>query len=106
MAARAASVKSPVAEMPIATSAVGIRLAPFGTPVARAKAQARAKTEKRLDFEAGKCRICGCTDEKPCRMVPDPDVPIAGQAIVSCAWADESRTLCTNRKCLRQAEAK
>jgi len=56
----------------------------------------RTKSQQRLEFEAGKCRICGCTDAKPCRMVPDPDSPIAGQKIVNCAWADGSRTLCTS----------
>ena len=59
------------------------------------------KTKKRLEFEAGKCRVCGCADDEPCRMVPDPDAPIAGQVIVNSAWADETRTLCTNPECLR-----
>jgi hypothetical protein len=64
------------------------------------------KSRSQLSFNdrpAGKCYICGCTDGKPCRMLPDPDAPIAGQKIVNCAWADKSRTLCTNPKCLRQA---
>jgi hypothetical protein len=38
-------------------------------------------------------------------MIPDPEeAPIAGQDIVNCAWADESRTLCTNPACLRTAQ--
>jgi hypothetical protein len=55
--------------------------------------------------EPGRCRICGCTDEKPCRMLPNPDMPIAGQTLVNCEWADHSRTLCTNPHCLRKARS-
>jgi hypothetical protein len=54
-------------------------------------------------FEPGTCRICGCTDLKPCRMLPDPERPIAGQNLMNCAWVDKSRTLCTNPACLRKA---
>src|SRR5215470_906515 len=61
----------------------------------RGRSVARPKSQQRLEFEAGKCPVCDCTDEKACRMVPDPDAPIAGQKIVNCAWADNSRTLCT-----------
>jgi hypothetical protein len=43
------------------------------------------------NLEPGRCRICGCTDEKPCRMLPNPDRPIAGQTLVNCEWADHSR---------------
>lgn len=32
-----------------------------------------------------------------CRMVEHPEAPIAGQKIVSCAWADDTHTLCTNQ---------
>jgi hypothetical protein len=27
----------------------------------------------------GVCRYCGCTEEKPCRYVPNPHSPPAGQ---------------------------
>ncbi len=55
--------------------------------------------------EPGRCRICGCTDEKPCRMLPDPDRSPAGQNLITCQWADKSRTLCTNPACLRKARS-
>ena len=67
-------------------------------------AKKRSSTQNLFDPKAGTCRVCGCTDEKPCRMLPDP-IPIAGQNLTTCAWADGSRTLCTNPKCLRQARA-
>jgi hypothetical protein len=56
--------------------------------------------------QRGVCRVCGCTDAKPCRMVEHPEAPIAGQQIVSCAWADETHTLCTNPACLRTAKGR
>jgi RepB DNA-primase from phage plasmid len=48
--------------------------------------------------------IVGCSDSKPCRMVANIDAPIAGQNIMNCAWADKSRTLCTNPASLRTAQ--
>jgi hypothetical protein len=45
------------------------------------------KAQSLFDPKAGRCRICGCTDEKPCQMLPDPDSPIAGQNLTTCAWA-------------------
>jgi hypothetical protein len=54
----------------------------------------------------GVCRICGCTELKPCQMVPNPDAPLAGQPKVTCAWADKTQTLCTNPRCLEKAKRK
>src|SRR6266851_2026574 len=39
----------------------------------------------------GTCCHCGCTDEKPCRMAPNPHGPIAGQPAATCTWADRGR---------------
>jgi len=36
----------------------------------------------------GVCRVCGCTESTPCHSAP-------GQAVATCGWADEWRTLCT-----------
>lgn len=52
----------------------------------------------------GVCRICGCTEAKRCRSVPDPDSPPQGQKLVTCTWADKKRTLCTNPRCLQKAK--
>jgi hypothetical protein len=53
----------------------------------------------------GICRICGCTTEKPCRYMPNPHAPPAGQPGLTCEWADKSQTHCTNPACLERAEA-
>jgi hypothetical protein len=45
-----------------------------------------------------------CTTEKPCRYVPNPHAPPAGQLVLTCEWADKSQTLCTNPMCLEKAE--
>ena len=34
--------------------------------------------------------ICGCPDDKPRRMLPNLDRPIAGQNLATCEWADET----------------
>ena len=36
-------------------------------------------------------------------MVPNAHAPIAGQKIMTCSWADDSHTLCTNPACLERA---
>jgi hypothetical protein len=53
----------------------------------------------------GICRYCGCTEEKPCRYVPNAQGPIAGQPVLTCDWAGKSKTLCTNPACLDKAKA-
>jgi hypothetical protein len=53
----------------------------------------------------GVCRHCGCTEEKPCKYVPIPHGPIAGQPVLTAKWADKTKTLCTNPMCLEKAEA-
>jgi hypothetical protein len=40
----------------------------------------------------GKCRVCGCTDETPCR--DDDGNP--------CAWVDVEHTLCDKLDCIAQ----
>ena len=52
----------------------------------------------------GTCRYCGCNEEKPCRYVPNPHGPIAGQPVITCEWADKTKTLCTNPLCLEKAK--
>lgn len=44
-------------------------------------------------LQTGKCRICGCTDEKPC---------VDQDGNVVCAWLDAAHTLCDNLECLAQ----
>ena len=51
----------------------------------------------------GVCRYCGCTDENPCRYVPIPHGPIAGQPVLTAKWADKTKTLCTNPMCVEKA---
>jgi hypothetical protein len=43
----------------------------------------------------GKCRFCGCTEERACLLIDNPD-----RDRLTCAWADAERTVCTNPKCL------
>jgi hypothetical protein len=43
----------------------------------------------------GVCRVCGCTEEKPCWLEwndIDPAEP--------CAWLDPGHTICTNPACI------
>ncbi len=37
-------------------------------------------------------------------MVPYPYGPLGGQPVVSCQWADKTKTLCTNPLCLERAK--
>lgn len=46
-------------------------------------------------LEAGKCRVCGCTDFDPCIY------PVGGTEIEArCAWMEPDRTLCSNPACV------
>jgi hypothetical protein len=59
---------------------------------------ARAET---LDLKPGQCRVCGCTERKPCAIeFIDDD---GETAAVSCTWVDPARTLCSNPNCLEMA---
>lgn len=49
--------------------------------------------------EPGRCRICGCTEAKACLV----EVAGVGQP-VACAWADLTKTLCDNPKCVAEAK--
>ena len=40
----------------------------------------------------GTCRFCGCTERRACVIGFLDDE--------SCAWADSTKTLCTNPRCL------
>jgi hypothetical protein len=42
------------------------------------------------------CRVCGCTDEKPCQITTK-----TGQRI-ACEWFDNDCTLCSNFRCIAQ----
>lgn len=58
----------------------------------------RAET---LDLKPGQCRLCGCTERKPCAIeFIDDD---GETAAVSCTWVDPARTLCSNPNCLEMA---
>ena len=54
--------------------------------------------------QPGVCRICGYTEYKPCRYLPRPGVPLGSQPVMTCEWAEESKTLCTNPVCLEKAK--
>lgn len=56
-----------------------------------AEERARAKEREKLGLKAGTCRICSCTEEKPCKP--------------PCSWTDRSETLCSNPKCVKAAQA-
>ena len=43
----------------------------------------------------GTCRICGCTEHHACVIGFLDDE--------ACAWADRTKTLCTNPQCLAKA---
>jgi hypothetical protein len=45
----------------------------------------------------GKCRICGCSELRPCLFKIEP-----GHPLVACAWIDEERTLCSNPRCVAE----
>lgn len=40
-----------------------------------------------------KCRVCGCTPEKPCTI----DL---GDETIACSWYDFDHTLCNNPRCV------
>ena len=43
----------------------------------------------------GKCRVCGCTELKPCLYQV-----AQGEPLVTCSWMDAEKTLCTNLRCI------
>ena len=53
----------------------------------------------------GVCRVCGCTDAKPCQLLPYSTSP-AKQPVLTCSWTDQTKTLCTNPDCLEAAKAR
>jgi hypothetical protein len=48
----------------------------------------------------GTCRYCGCTQTRPCLFLPAH----CGESIQLCAWADITKTVCTNPSCLGRAK--
>jgi len=55
--------------------------------------------------QPGRCRICGCTETDPCGIQRDVKTPDGiSSRYAWCAWADQTKTLCTNARCLREAE--
>lgn len=43
----------------------------------------------------GKCRVCGCSQLKPCLFrIAD------GEPLLSCTWIDFDHTLCSNFRCI------
>jgi hypothetical protein len=43
----------------------------------------------------GKCRVCGCSQLKPCLLQIAP-----GEPLIACAWIDFDHTLCSNFRCI------
>lgn len=57
----------------------------------------RAET---VEVKAGQCRVCGCTERKPCALeFVDED---GEAAAVACTWVNAARTLCSNPNCLAE----
>lgn len=57
--------------------------------------------EETVDLKSGQCRVCGCTERKPCVLeFVDED---GETAAAGCQWVDPARTLCSNPKCLEVA---
>lgn len=55
----------------------------------------RAET---FGLKPGQCRVCGCTERKPCAInFVDQD---GEAAAVACIWIDTARTLCSNPTCV------
>ncbi len=40
-------------------------------------------------FKKGVCRLCGCTQYRPCTIY------FGGVPLMPCAWADKRQTICT-----------
>lgn len=57
-------------------------------------------TSNRPRPKQGVCRICGCTENKAC-VLEDTEA----DGILTCLWADGTKTLCTNPKCLAEARS-
>ena len=53
----------------------------------------------------GKMPTLGCTEYKRCRYLPRPGVPLGSQPVLTCEWADKTKTLSTNPACLETAKA-
>lgn len=53
---------------------------------------------------AGRCRFCGCTEDRPCGVMvfPGPEFP---STAITCEWADEEQTVCSNLACLERWNA-
>jgi hypothetical protein len=48
-----------------------------------------------IPHAAGKCRVCGCSELRPC-MSEGGD----GNPVQFCSWFDLEETLCTNLPCI------
>jgi hypothetical protein len=49
----------------------------------------------------GQCRYCGCTKARGCGILVDPGHEYQ-PGIVTCSWADDEQTVCTNVTCLER----
>jgi hypothetical protein len=50
--------------------------------------------------QPGRCRICGCTEDRACTSV----TAVPGMlGLRNCAWADDTQTLCDNPACIAKA---
>lgn len=58
--------------------------------------------------QPGKCRICGCTQERACQVAVQPTHggPVAGApwGYRPCGWADQTKTLCDGPDCITAAK--
>jgi len=55
-------------------------------------------------LKTGVCRVCGCTEEKPCQVsidvVGEDERTIVQTYAGTCWWVDEAHTLCNSVRCI------
>lgn len=47
-----------------------------------------------------RCRICGCTFDRPC-FIANEQIEGDGR-LLTCSWVDRAHTLCSNPKCVAE----
>ena len=60
----------------------------------RRAAKASSQNVKSSAHLKGVCRVCGCSDKRPCRYLEHSGAPIIDQRMIRCGWVDKAETLC------------
>lgn len=47
-----------------------------------------------------RCRVCGCTYDRPC-FIANEQIEGDGR-LLTCSWVDAAHTLCSNPKCVAE----